>query len=243
MFPQIKIFNSQIPTFFLVISLSLTLLLFWLSARLDSENGKKFNRPIAYNLSLLIMVCGFWGARVFHVFYEEFSFYQEYPAQILKFWNGGFVYFGGMTTAFLASFIYLKSKKQDLIKWADFMTPLLSASYALGRVGCFFEGCCYGKTCDLPWAVAGLHPTQLYMAMGEFFILGLILLFEKKKSVYDGFLFFIWILLHSVFRFVFEFFRDDDRGNAILGLSISQAICLILISMSFGFIIRTKIKN
>ena len=243
MFPQIKIFNSQIATFFLVISLSLTLLLFWLSARLDSENGKKFNRPIAYNLSMLIMIFGFWGARFFHVFYEEWPFYQEYPAQIFKFWNGGFVYFGGMAAAAVAAFVYLKNEKQNFIKWADFMTPLLSASYALGRIGCFFEGCCYGKTCDLPWAVAGLHPTQLYMALGEFCILGLILFIEKKKSFFDGFLFLNWVLLHSVFRFVFEFFRDDDRGNTIMGLSISQALCLILIIVSSGFIIRTKIKN
>lgn len=237
MFPQISFLSLQIPSFFLVISLSLTFLMFWLSKRLDSEIGANFNRKIAFNLALLIMVSGFWGARLLHVFYEEWSFYAEYPIHIFKFWNGGFVYFGGFIAALLFAIIYLKKCKENFIQWADFATPLLSASYDLGRIGCFLEGCCYGKYCELPWAVAGRHPTQLYMAFGEFFILSLLLLIERRKP-FDGYLFFKWLLLHSLFRFSFEYFRDDERGANILGLSISQSICFVIIIVSIIYLLR-----
>jgi phosphatidylglycerol:prolipoprotein diacylglycerol transferase len=239
MLPQIKFLNLQLPTFFLVISLSLTLLLFWLSQRLESENGKNFDRKIAFDISLIIMISGFLGARLFHVFYEHWDFYLTYPLEIFKFWNGGFVYFGGFLAALLMSSLYLKSQKQNFLSWADFFTPLLSASYALGRVGCLLEGCCYGQYCTLPWAIAGRHPTQIYMSLGEFFILGLLLLIEKKiKLPFGGYLFTKWIMLHSIFRFVFEFFRDDDRGISIQGLSISQAICIVLFFGSSIFLFR-----
>jgi len=175
------------------------------------------------------MVSGFWGARLFHVFYEQWPFYNEYPSEIFKFWKGGFVYFGGFFSAGFFAFIYLLFKKQNFLNWANFMTPLLSASYSLGRVGCFFEGCCYGRFCSLPWAIDGRHPTQLYMVFSEFFILGFLLFIEKQKKILHGILFFMWIFLHSIFRFVFELFREDDRGNFFLGLSISQWISLGLI--------------
>jgi phosphatidylglycerol:prolipoprotein diacylglycerol transferase len=246
MLPQISAFGVHIPTFFVVISISLSVLLFWLSSRLDSEKGRSFHRVTAFNLSLLIMISGFLGGRFFHVFYEEWSYYQQYPTQIFKFWNGGFVYFGGMISAAVAAYIYLKREKQNFLLWADFMTPLLSASYALGRIGCLFEGCCYGKYCELPWAISGRHPTQIYMILGEIFVLALLLLLERRQQAdpVSGYLFIKWILLHSIFRFVFEFFRDDDRGSLIAGLSISQVVSLFLILLSGYFLLRQlkKIK-
>jgi phosphatidylglycerol:prolipoprotein diacylglycerol transferase len=238
MLPQIKFLGLQLPTFFLVISLSLTFLLFWLSLRLDSEKGKDFDRKTAFDLSLIIMISGFLGSRLFHVFYEHWDFYSVYPIEIFKFWNGGFVYFGGFLAALFMSGAYLKSQKQRFLKWADFFTPLLSASYALGRIGCLLEGCCYGQYCNLPWSISGRHPTQIYMSLGEFFIFGIILWLEKKKPVFTGFLFTTWIMLHSVFRFIFEFFRDDDRGVSIIGLSISQMICVVLLLGSSIFLFR-----
>jgi phosphatidylglycerol---prolipoprotein diacylglyceryl transferase len=238
MFPQISFYGLSLPTFYLVISTSLTALLFWLSKRLDSNLGQNFNRKIAFQLSMIIMTFGFLGARAFHVFYEEWNFYAEYPWQIVKFWNGGFVYFGGFISALTASWFYLKSEKQNFLDWADFLTPLLAASYAFGRLGCFFEGCCYGKFCNLLWATDGRHPTQLYMAFAEFLIVGLLVLIEKKKIPFVGYLFFKWILLHSIFRFIFEYFRGDERGSLIFNLSISQVICVGLAGLSSVYLIK-----
>ena len=150
--------------------------------------------------------------------------------QIFQFWNGGYVYYGGMLSAMIASLIFLNRKGENFLRWADFMAPALSLMYGLGRLACFFEGCCYGKACTLPWAVNGLHPTQLYMVIAELVVFNII---TKLKVEFNGKIFFIWLMLHSFCRFAIEFYRDDNRG-LMLGniLSVSQVISLVLIVLS-----------
>ncbi len=103
MIPIIYVGSLQIPTFFLVISLSLTSLLFFLSYRV--EHFLK-NRKIAFDIALLMMGSAFIGARLLHVFYEEWNYYQQSPLQILFFWQGGFVFFGGLILCFITGIIY-----------------------------------------------------------------------------------------------------------------------------------------
>lgn len=186
------------------------------------------------------MISGFLGGRLFHVFYEEPQYYLHQPLAVFKFWNGGFVYYGGFLAALAASLIYGQFKSLKLLSWADFFTPLFSLAYALGRFGCFFEGCCYGQFCDLPWAVHGRHPTQLYMVLTEFLTLILILFLEqkiKKSHRPSGFLFLTWLLFHSLGRFLIEFFRADERGSTVFhNLSISQFISILIIISSLFFL-------
>jgi phosphatidylglycerol---prolipoprotein diacylglyceryl transferase len=232
MIPILHIGSFQIPTFFLVISLSLTALLFLLSYRVEHFSA---NRKIAYDIALLMMVSGFIGGRLFHVIYEEWDFYAKDPMQILYFWNGGFVFLGGLVTCLITGFIYARVKKISFAEWTDFFTPLFSLAHALGRLGCVFSGCCFGSVCFLPWALDGRHPTALYLVVGEFFIFLLLLLFESQKTYkVKGSLFAKWLLLHSLLRFNVEYFRDDFRGLffkvPLLGsLSISQVISLVII--------------
>ena len=244
MIPFIYLGSLQIPTFFLVISLSLSCLLFLLSYRVDSFSK---NRKLAFDISLLLMASAFIGGRLMHIFYEEFDYYRANPEQVLYFWNGGFVYFGGLILCAISGFVFARYKKINFLEWADFFTPLFSLSHALGRIGCFLSGCCFGSQCLLPWAYAGRHPTALYLALGEFFIFILLLLMEKKQSYkFSGSLFVKWLMLHSLLRFNVEYFRDDFRGLFIkfplLGsLSISQIVSLVIILVSLSFFFyRTK---
>ncbi len=213
-------------------SLDLFVVLSLLSARV--EKFKTFDRKIAFDLALIIMVFGFIGGRLLHVIYEEPSYYARFPLQIFQFWNGGYVYFGGMLSALIAAQIFLKRKNENFLIWADFMAPVLSLVYALGRISCFFEGCCYGKACTLPWAVQGLHPTQLYMILAELLVFSYVV---KMKSETPGRIFFTWLALHGFCRFVIEFYRNDDRGFMLGNLiSISQIISLVLIALSLYFL-------
>jgi phosphatidylglycerol---prolipoprotein diacylglyceryl transferase len=234
----------QIPTFYLVISLSVTFVLLLLNSEL--ERNPKFDRKLSFDLALIMMVGGFLGARLTHVFYEEYDFYNQYPLEIFKFWNGGFVFFGGFLTGLSASLAYLKIKKQDFFSWADFLIPFVSISYALGRFGCFFEGCCYGSSCDLPWAIAGRHPTQLYMALAELLFLGGLLYTRKKMQIFKltGEFFLTWLKGHSLIRLIIEFYREDDRGVLIASLSISQWISLaLLLSATAITLYRRKLTS
>lgn len=228
----------QIPTFYLVISLSVTFILLLLNSEL--EQNPKINRKITFDLALLIMITGFIGGRMTHVVYEEWNFYREFPLEIFKFWKGGFVFYGGLFLALASVSLYLKNKKQSFYQWADFLTPYVGLSYALGRIGCFFEGCCYGTHCELPWAIANRHPTQLYMSLAEIVLLAVLMYWRKKQkdSFKTGLLFLAWVCGHALNRFAIEFFREDDRGAMLANLSISQWLSLVLFMGAFVLLVR-----
>lgn len=231
----------QIPTFYLVISLSVTFILLLLNAAL--ANDPKIDRKITFDLALIIMITGFIGGRLAHVFYEEFAFYQEFPLEIFKFWKGGFVFYGGFLLSLISVFAFLRFKKQNFYVWADFLAPYLGLTYALGRIGCFFEGCCYGSHCELPWAIANRHPTQLYMVVAELVLVAAIVLLNKKKQLTTGLVFLLWVCGHSMNRFVIEFYREDDRGALIMNLSISQITSALILVSALILIFKLKKKT
>ena len=209
------------------------------------------------DLCLVLLVAGFIGARLFHIFFEGFSHYRSHPEEIFYFWQGGFVFYGGALTAYLAVFIFIKKFRLDFWPWHDVLAPVLAFSYSLGRLACFFVGCCYGKVCALPWAlplkqwnpesqkteILLRHPTALYASGMEFLILCFLLFLERKKTIFGqrlgtGHLFLFWILLHSVNRMVMETFRDDPRGGEFYGLSLSMIISITLFLVSASAIIK-----
>lgn len=231
---------NSIPVFYIVISLSLCVLLYFLGLWSKKENK---NRRLAFDLALILMICGFIGGRLAHVFFEEWAYYQKNPILIFYFWQGGFVYYGGFIFATLCSFLYLKYKKINFLEWADFFTPLLSLSHAFGRIGCFLTGCCFGATCDAPWAIEGKHPTALYLFFAE--ILFMNFWFFRKRIIFAkaGSIFFTWVFWHASVRYVVEFYRADFRGEYINlplagHLSISQIISLFLIIVSIVMLSR-----
>ena len=242
--PFLTFGSVSIPTFFIVISLSLSFLVIYLSFRAEKSD---LNRQSIFDLALILMLSGFLGGRLMHVFYEEWPYYQKYPIQILYFWQGGYVFFGGFILCFLSSLIYCKVKNIDFLEMADFFAPVLSLSHAFGRLGCFFAGCCYGTKCDIPWSIEGRHPAALYLFFGELLIFAYLKFFEKKilamaRTDLKGSVFVKWVMLHSFLRLFVEYERDDFRGAfyhwPLMGrLSISQVICVILIFMSTAFFV------
>lgn len=234
-----------VPTYLLVISFTYCLSLIWADRRAARFNR---SRALTLDIALMIMIGGFLGARLFHVLYEAPEVYFENPVRIFKFWEGGFVFYGGFLGALLTSSIFLKIKKESFWQWADFYAPILALGYALGRIGCFMNGCCYGETCDLPWAVEfhtpGLpigprHPTQLYATFFELVTLTILLFTEKTKWLKQkrfGTLFCLWLALHAIGRLVMEAFRDDFRGPEF-GLSISSWLSLTLLTIALAILV------
>lgn len=243
MFPFLSLgFNYFIPTYLLVISLTYALCIVWVFYK-----AKHVDLPqaLALDFCLVIMLGGFFGARLFHVFYENFEYYKMFPLDVFKVWQGGFVYYGGVMGSFLAGLAYTKIRKESFWKWADFFAPIFAVGYAAGRIGCLLNGCCYGELCDLPWAIEfkfpGLpegarHPTQLYAIFWELFVsFSLVQYFVpkwiKKRNIKEasGLVFSIWLISHAVGRLIMESFRDDYRGEFIFNLSVSTWISLALI--------------
>ncbi|AFY02970.1 prolipoprotein diacylglyceryl transferase [Bdellovibrio bacteriovorus] len=248
MFPFIPLSPTlNVPTYYLVLSLTVCLCLFWISLRADKF---ELSRKVALDLSLIIMVTGFIGGRLFHVFYENFEHYQEDFARIFYFWNGGFVFYGGAILAGLCSLLYMVFvARVQFEDYLDLFAPVLSFAYVLGRVACLLAGCCYGGTCDLPWAVNGLHPTQAYASLWELGVLFILLGTETtahslrpKLLKNPGSIFFLWMVLHGMGRLLMEAFRDDFRGPS-LGLSISSWISLTIMALGLFLMIRKPARR
>lgn len=230
MYPYIGLAPTfAISTYYLVISATALVASLWFLRRTAAH---KLSRIVAIDFTLVTLACGFLGARLLHVFYEEPAYYIVAPFRILEVWNGGFVYLGGLLGAALGAAFFCDWKREPFWLWADLAAPPAALAYALGRIGCFLNGCCYGHECLLPWAVSlnGVprHPTQIYATLWELSVVAMLLLMERRLKN-PGALFGLWLILHAFGRIILEQFRGDPRGPAILSLSISTWISIGLL--------------
>ncbi len=241
MFPFIPISSGVfLPTYFLIISFVYIYSSYWLFRRAIRF---KVEQKYVLDVCLIIMVSGFVGARLLHVVYEHPDYYIKAPMQIFKFWQGGFVFYGGVLFATVATLGYLKIKRQKGLLWMDLMAPVVVAGYMVGRFATLLSGSGFGRPTDLPWAIvypqgpeapAGvlLHPTPIYSMIWSLVALVFVLWAEKKprKGVsFQGSLLLVYGAYHGVGRLVIEQFRNDFRGQSLFGLSVSSWISVLLI--------------
>lgn len=208
------------------------------------------------DLCFYLLVAAIIGSRLFYVAVNPKMFLDD-PVEIFKIWNGGLVFYGGFIGALITGIIYLKIKNIPVWKTADIMAPSVSLAHFFGRIGCFFAGCCYGKYCDLPWAVTfsnpdslapqglPLHPTQLYSALNNLAIFLLLFFFRKRKK-FDGQIFWLYVLLYGITRSFIEIFRADFRGEFFYGIfSVSQVVggIMFVVSLAMLFILSKRVKS
>jgi len=176
------------------------------------------------------------GAKVFFLYFSsQHKIYQYLYANY--FWlGGGFVFYGGFVFGGFFYLLYSLIFKKIDFENTKFLIPGIAFGHAIGRIGCFLTGCCFGKQCDLPWKIYSngnyVHPVQLYEAI-SLIILGFLCLrwIFKNKSNFQ--IITNYILLYSTARFIIEFFRGDDiRGLHWSSFSTSQIISIILIIFS-----------
>ncbi len=202
------------------------------------------------DLSFYILIAAIVGSRIFYVIIN-FRYFIENPLEIIKIWSGGLVFYGGFVIGIVVVIYFFKKNNMPLWKTADVIAPSIPIGQAVGRLGCFFAGCCYGKPTNLPWGVTfsdpnslaklgvPLHPTQLYSSLNGLIIFFILIIIRRYKR-FDGELIWIYVLLYSVGRFIIEFFRSDDRGIILDTLSTSQVIGIILFITAITMLIKLK---
>lgn len=201
------------------------------------------------DLFFYVLIAGTLGSRILYVIVVEPSLLRH-PLDIFKIWKGGLVYYGGLIAAFLTVVYFCRKKRLPFWKVADVYVLALALGHALGRIGCFFAGCCYGKTCEphawyaivFPESQYGvapaniaLYPTQLLESAGNFLIFAILFLFRRKKS-FDGQVFLLYVVLYGMLRSSVEVLRGDKvRGYVIPEiLSTSQFISGLMILSAVG---------
>lgn len=159
------------------------------------------------------------GARaLFVISYWRESFAHGPFWQVFNIRGGGLVFYGGLIGASIAYLVYVRLKKLPVWKIADILAPSIALGHAIGRLGCLMNGCCYGRPCDLPWAIQyppdnptyprHVHPTQVYESALN---LGLyaFLAWRIRRRHFDGEIFATYLLVYSLLRAVVESFRGD----------------------------------
>ena len=239
----------------------------WLSIVRGRAIGVDADTIVA--LGLEVFLAGIVGARLFYVieYHEQFfppgrGLLAAIPA-VLNVAAGGLVVFGAVPTAALAAWWFARRRRLSLLQLADCIAPGLLVGLALGRIGCFLNGCCYGGLCDLPWAMrfpagsppwfdqvsrgllppaaAGnvdlptlpIHPAQLYAAI-DAAILACLAIAYTPFARRDGEVFALVLTLHPISRIVLEQIRVDEPPALGTPLSISQLVSVVLLVAAAG---------
>jgi phosphatidylglycerol:prolipoprotein diacylglycerol transferase len=194
------------------------------------------------DLALVILISGIVGARLLHVGLNT-DYYFKYPIEIIMLQHGGLAYQGGLILAVISSILFIKAKKRPVWKTADFIIPYVALGQSIGRIGCFLNGCCYGKKTnflgvlfpDQNWPV---YPTELFYSLSLLGIFVLLSILRQNKQ-FEGQVLASYLLLYGVMRFSIDFLRGDLHIYQI-GLTMTQIISIGIIIFSVIFYLYLK---
>jgi phosphatidylglycerol:prolipoprotein diacylglycerol transferase len=170
------------------------------------------------DLCIVLIISGIVGARLLFVLLN-IDAYMANPADIFKLWEGGLVWYGGLIAAAAGATVFMKANRMPALKTADVMAPYIALGQAIGRIGCFLNGCCYGKY--------KMIPTQLTESAAMF----IIFLILRKRSPSNGRTLVLYLVLYSGFRFFNEFLRGDNPAF-FAGLTVSQVISVAIFALA-----------
>jgi phosphatidylglycerol---prolipoprotein diacylglyceryl transferase len=229
-----------LPTYGLLVSLGVLLGL-WISVRNSERLG--IDGEKAWNLGILVVLCGIVGSKVLYVINEGMSPREIFSVSTLQ---AGGVFSGGLLAAMVAAAWYVRKHHMPALGTCDAFAPGLALGHAIGRIGCFAAGCCYGKPTHHFWgvtftnplanAITGtplnipLEPTQLFesaVELANFFLLMWLL----KRRKFDGQVFGAFMFIYGTARFFLEYLRDDPGRGSVFGgaMSGTQLIAIGLV--------------
>lgn len=207
----------------------------------------------AFDLGVVVILSSIAGARLFYVLENHVEFENGHWLDAVKVWQGGLVYYGGFFGALVGALVWVRTEKWPGLYCLDLVAPYILLGQAIGRVGCFLNGCCYGNVAEPHngifdwghgWVFPGAPddhphlPTQLWELGGDLGLFFLLLLTRRWTLRYPGLNFALYGLLYGTLRLVIEFWRRDwDKRYLVIFNSASQAVSGILIAVSLAAII------
>ncbi len=243
MFPIIcKIGPLTVYSYGLMLAIGVILCAFLLSKEIKNTD---ITMDFILDLIFWVVLFGILGARIFYILLN-LEFYMNHPAEIIMIHKGGLAWQGSLILGSLTGGIFIKRKGLELLRILDLTAPYIALGQSIGRIGCFLNGCCYGK--EVAWGIfvpihgANLHPTQIYSTVGLFCIFLFLKAYRNKAS--SGGIFILYLIFASALRFIVEFFRADHQ-TFFIGLSIFQMVCLslIIVALILKIIISKKVSG
>jgi phosphatidylglycerol:prolipoprotein diacylglycerol transferase len=257
MYPKlISIGSFYIPTYGVLVALA-----FLAGLSMTLRLSKRLGLP-SEKVTNLVVYCAFAGiagAKLF-MFLFDLGDYIRDPGQIftLQTLQAAGVFHGGFIAALIIAVLYMRKQQLPVWQTMDAFAPGVAIGQAIGRLGCFAAGCCWGRECDLPWGVRfrsdfaapvpldkTLHPVQLYESAADLVIFGL-LYWYFGRAPRRGNVIGLYLVLYSTARFVIEFFRVHEQS--LWGpFSLTQWIALALLVLGTAFLFgpreRTAVRT
>jgi phosphatidylglycerol:prolipoprotein diacylglycerol transferase len=247
-----EIFNFQIGTYGLLYAIS-----FLVALRVGVHYGRREGIESAriLDLGIYTLLAGIIGAKLL-LYVVDFRLYFTTPGEMLRTWRAAGMFYGGLIVAIGVGLLYLRRHRLPVLTTTDVVAPAVALGQAIGRLGCFTAGCCYGIGWTGPGAVTfrepdahtltgvpldlPLVPTQLLHAAASFLIFIVLVLVYRKKTR-PGTVFWLFLVLHGLSRFGLEFLRGDYRGPQIAaGLTVSQIMALAAIGLGAWMLVRNR---
>jgi phosphatidylglycerol:prolipoprotein diacylglycerol transferase len=216
----------------------------WVASRQARKAGMDAARIT--DMAVWVLIAGLVGAKLLLVA-VDWRYFTGNPGQLLSIFQSGGVFYGGLIGGIVVAWWYIRRHQLPGWQTADVLAPGVVIGQAIGRLGCFCAGCCWGAPTTVPWAVTftdvyaaravgtpldnPIHPSQLYESLAAFLILFFLLWLAPRKK-FHGQVILAYVALYSTARFILEFFRGDpDRGTWFRGaLSTSQVIAIVLLA-------------
>ncbi len=190
-----------------------------------------------------VFVSSWIGAKLFFLWFSAPDKIHQYFYANYFWLGGGFVFYGGLVGGFLYFLIYSKLLKKFDIKNAHLLLPGLALAHAIGRIGCFLTGCCYGSITNTTFGITfhneTRYPVQIYEAIGLIFIALAMLKMIKVNSASKTVIL-TYFGTYSILRFFLEYFRGDEVRGIYFGLSSSQYISIAIFVCCIGYRIYKK---
>ena len=231
---------------------------FWVGIELSARIARKRGHDplLIVDLGLVILLSSVAGSRLLYVLNHMDDFRGDFWG-VFRVWEGGLTFYGGLVAAVILGVLFLRRRHESVAEITDILAPQIALGISIARVGCFLNGCCFGKESALPWAcvfpsdsLAGsvmyglrIHPVQLYATAANLVIAGILWRLLKKRLPAGSV--FAWLLmLYGGWRFLVDFWRYYENevliGGAGLQFSYNQVVSVILVLIGIGLLLRSR---
>lgn len=244
--------STGVPSFFFMIMIA-ALVATWLGLKLARR--EKLSEVAVLDLAIIAVATSMVGARIFHILVEAPDYYWEKPVRVFYFWQGGFVSLGAFIAVIGSWLLYLRAKKLNVRQYLDLTANTAPIIIFFVRLGCFLNGCCYGKETSSSLSVvfknpssaaylmhhgnAPLHPTQAYFMINAV-VMFFALLFVRKYRKFYGQIGAVFLMYEGVSRFFIEFLRGDDDRGVYFGGAVSTGQIVMVLFFAAGAVLWAK---
>lgn len=220
-------------------------LAWWFATRRATREDVQWTREQISDIIFYGALGVILGGRIGYILFYNFEQFLNTPSMIIKVWNGGMSFHGGLIGVTLAMWLFARRYKKSFFEVSDFVAPLIPLGLGVGRVGNFINNELWGRVTDVPWAFMikpggqGVHPSQLYEAFLEGLVLFLILWIYSSRPRPLRSVSGMFLLFYGLFRFMVEFVRQPDQQLGFIAfgwVSMGQILSLPMVLLGMYLI-------